>query len=82
VLNRAAIREVNKRLRKQDTSTAWPINGRFNVTERAIRRVRRLRQAGLAFYDMYQYWRAVDDERKVIVNDSRNLPGLSRWRSW
>lgn len=37
----ANIRAINKAFRGQDESGKWPISGRFNVTERAIRRLRR-----------------------------------------
>lgn len=38
--NLAIRRQINKLFREQDDSSLWPINGRFNVTERAIRKAR------------------------------------------
>ena len=44
--NRAAI---NRAFRAADQSHLWPISGRFDATERAIRAVRRyMRAAGVA----------------------------------
>jgi hypothetical protein len=36
--------QINKEFRAKDQSHLWPINGKFNVTERAIGRVRRANQ--------------------------------------
>jgi thiamine kinase-like enzyme len=38
---RANIAHINKHFRYQDESHKWPIQGMFNATERAIRRLRR-----------------------------------------
>ena len=35
------IKAINKIFRKQDESHLWPISGRFNVTNRAIRKARK-----------------------------------------
>lgn len=35
-----ARRAIYRIYREQDTSHLWPVSGRFNVTERAIRRLR------------------------------------------
>ena len=40
--NEMTKRQINKHFRKIDDSEKWPIRGRFNVTERAIRRIRKL----------------------------------------
>jgi hypothetical protein len=37
----ANIRAINKILKSQDESHLWPINGRFNVTNRAIRQAQK-----------------------------------------
>jgi hypothetical protein len=37
-----SIRIINRLFRAGDDSDAWPISGKFNVTERAIRKLRRL----------------------------------------
>ena len=63
--NRAAI---NRAFRAADESHLWPINGRFDATERAIRAVRRyMRESG---YDLagLEYALAVDGELSRIVN--------------
>lgn len=60
----ANIRAINKLYRQQDDSSLWPINGRFNATERAIRRVRRL---GMALYGL-EYCYALEGEISRIVN--------------
>lgn len=39
-LNLSDIRKINKKMRNKDDSNLWPILGRFNATERAIRRVK------------------------------------------
>ena len=38
-------REIRKKFRAQDESHLWPVCGRFNVTERAIRKVREQERA-------------------------------------
>jgi len=51
----ANIRAINKMYRDQDESHLWPISGKFNVTERAIRKARWLtretgeKQTGLEY---------------------------------
>jgi hypothetical protein len=40
-----SIRLINRLFRAQDDSDLWPVNGHFNATERAIRRLRRLQIA-------------------------------------
>lgn len=62
------IRKINKWFRSKDDSHLWPINGQFNATERAIRRLRRLQQQGLHFEDKYSYEAALEDEISRIVN--------------
>jgi hypothetical protein len=57
---------VNRAMRALDDSSSWPILGRFNATERAIRRVRAVAD-GLDGLDSYV--RAVDAEIGRIVND-------------
>jgi hypothetical protein len=37
-----SIRIINRLFRARDDSDAWPVSGKFNATERAIRRLRRL----------------------------------------
>lgn len=64
--NRAAI---NRAFREADQSHLWPINGKFDATERAIRRVRSfMREGG---YDLagLEYALALDEELTRIVNE-------------
>ena len=62
--NRAAI---NKAFRAADESHLWPINNRFDATERAIRAVRRyMRDAGELAGLEYAY--ALEAELSRIVN--------------
>lgn len=55
---------VNAAMRALDDSSAWPISGRFNATDRAISRVRRLD----GFDGLDGYVRRVDEEIGTIVN--------------
>lgn len=64
-LNRALI---NRFFRKQDESHLWPICGRFNVTERAIRRLQRLQRDGLCVNDGLEYALALDGVISELVN--------------
>lgn len=67
----ANIRAINRLYRDQDDSHKWPINGKFNATERAIRRVRTLTRHNGAIAGM-EYAYAIDWEISQIVNDERN----------
>lgn len=58
-----SVRQINKLFRKHDESHRWPVSSRFNVTERAIRRLRRL---GLEYFD--DYAAALHSEIGDIVN--------------
>ena len=60
-----SVRQINAYLRKNDDSHLWPICGRFNATERAIRRVRRM---GLAGRGGLEYYLTVEHEISEIVN--------------
>lgn len=53
---------INKYFRIIDDSNLWPIKGKFNVTERAIRKVQKMRLSGL------EYCLALDSEISRIVN--------------
>jgi hypothetical protein len=63
----ANIAMINRLFARQDDSNLWPINGRFNVTQRAIRRLRRLR-AEVEINPGLEYALALDDEIGRIVN--------------
>jgi len=61
------VRRVNKEYRDKDESHLYPINGKFNVTERAIRR---LRKHFGGYGDLGDYRAALDQEISDIVNRS------------
>lgn len=65
IKNRAAI---NKLYREQDESHLFPINGKFNATERAIRNVRRFMRDGGYDLQGYDYSLTIDRELSNIVN--------------
>ena len=64
-----SIRQINKIFRKDDDSLLWPICGRFNATERAIRKIRRERREGLEINAGLEYWLALEREISTIVNN-------------
>lgn len=59
------IRQISRLFRQHDTSALWPICGRFNATEKAIRRLRR---TGYAYTDGLEYAYALDAAISRIVN--------------
>jgi hypothetical protein len=65
----ANIRAINKEFRMQDTSNLWPIRGRFNVTERAIRQARKQDCKGYGL----EYANLLDKLISDIVNDPKNM---------
>jgi hypothetical protein len=67
-VNEMSIRQINAYFRENDDSHLWPICGRFNATERAIRRIRRLRQQGLCVYPGLEYYLTLEREICDIVN--------------
>ena len=67
----ANIRAINRLYRNQDESRLFPINGKFNATERAIKRVRTLSRHNGAIEGL-EYCYAIDWEISEIVNDERN----------
>ena len=67
-INGLSIRQINAIFRGQDDSALWPICGRFNATDRAIRRLRKLRRDGLAPAPGLEYWLALEAEISRIVN--------------
>ena len=61
------IRQINALFRRHDESHLWPVCGRFNVTERAIRRLRKaLRCNGET--GGFEYALMLDEEIGIIVN--------------
>ena len=65
------IKAINKLYRQQDESHTWPISGRFNATERAIRKAREIARANGAFYGL-EYSMTIDAILSEIVNNPRN----------
>ena len=66
--NRTAI---NRAFRAADASHLWPIYGRFDATERAIRRVQRFMRDGGYNLEGLEYALAVDAELSAIVNSTQ-----------
>lgn len=63
-----SIRQINAYFREHDDSRLWPICGRFNATERAIRRIRRYRRMGMVVYPGLEYYLTLENEISEIVN--------------
>lgn len=61
-------RTINKWFREQDESGKWPICGRFNATERAIRIVRKFARVGGYDLQGLEYALALEAEISRIVN--------------
>ena len=61
---------INRLYRKQDESHLYPINGRFNATERAIRRLQERQRDGLVLDDGLEYCLALEMEMSSIVNNA------------
>lgn len=62
-----SVRHINRLFRDHDESHKWPVCGKFNVTERAIRHVRKFTRyhgpvSGFAYASM------LDQEISNIVN--------------
>lgn len=70
-INEMSIRQINAYFRKNDDSHLYPIFGRFNATERAIRRIRNRRREGLCIDSGYEYYLTLENEISEIVNDPR-----------
>jgi len=64
----ANIRAINKLYRQQDESHLWPISGRFNVTERTIRKARAFQRDAGAVYGI-EYCYLLENIMSNIVND-------------
>ena len=63
------VRQINALFRKHDESHLWPICGRFNVTDRAIRRLRKFMQNN-GTVSGFEYALMLDNEIGTIVNQS------------
>jgi spore germination protein YaaH len=62
------IKAINKIFRVQDESHLYPINRRFNVTERAIRKARKLQKNNGAVYGL-EYCYLLDTLISEIINN-------------
>ena len=72
VINEMSIREINRHFRNEDESDKFPICGKFNVTERAIRKLREYRRQGMVINEGLEYYLALEAEIGNIVNDEKN----------
>lgn len=72
IINEMSIREINRHFRNEDESNKFPICGKFNVTERAIRKLREYRRQGMEINEGLEYYLALETEIGNIVNDERN----------
>ena len=63
-----SVRQINAYFRKHDESHLWPVCGRFNATERAIRRIRRYRRDGMEVCSGFEYYLTLEREISEIVN--------------
>ena len=72
IINEMSIREINRHFRNEDESDKFPICGKFNVTERAIRKLREYRRQGMVINEGLEYYLALEDEIGRIVNDEKN----------
>lgn len=64
-IENGTVRTINAYFRANDESHKWPICNKFNVTERAIRRVRKLHGTSNGGYE---YFHMLDTEISNIVN--------------
>ena len=62
------IRQINQLFRQYDESHLWPVCGRFNATERAIRRLRRNVLPHIGPTGGIEYAHMLDQEISAIVN--------------
>jgi len=65
--NLAIRRQMNRIYRVQDESNKYPILNRFNITERAIRRVLKLERRTDVMSPL-EYAYSLEQERSTIVN--------------
>lgn len=69
MLSRNEIRKINKFFRATDESHLYPVLGRFNVTERAIAKARRIRQSSPCNCSQ-EYFALIKLLIEQIVNDA------------
>jgi hypothetical protein len=63
---------INRLFRNQDDSDKWPVKGRFNVVERAIRHARKYEHDSGCIMDPLEYALFLENDTSQIVNDSNN----------
>lgn len=68
--NLAIRRQVNKMFREQDDSHLYPVLGAFNVTERAIRKARKLESMSDVMSPL-EYALFLEQEMSTIVNQEQ-----------
>lgn len=68
----ANIKAINSLYREQDESDLWPIRGKFNVTERAIKRARKFRQEVTGPLYGLEYCLLLEGIMNEIVNNDKN----------
>lgn len=61
-------REINAYFRSIDDSNLWPICGKFNATNRAIRRLQKYQREGMVINPGLEYYCALEREISNIVN--------------
>lgn len=61
-------REINAYFRSIDDSNLWPICGKFNATNRAIRRLQKYQREGMVINPGLEYYYALEREISNIVN--------------
>jgi predicted transcriptional regulator len=64
--------DINRLFLAQDDSNLWPISGKFNVTKRAINRIKKLEAQGLIFDDLLSYALTIENMTSEIVNNENN----------
>lgn len=61
---------INTLYRSIDASKLWPVRGRFNITERAIRKARKFQQQSGCVYGL-EYCYLLEEIMSKIVNNSK-----------
>lgn len=69
----ANARKLNWQMRLVDQSYMYPIRGRFNATDRAIRRAQLFARENGVWDNAGSYVNFVDQEIGIIVNDPRSM---------
>ncbi len=65
---RANTAAINGYFRFTDTSIKFPVNGRFDIAERAIRKVRAFNRESGSISEGIEYIKQLDDQISEIVN--------------